>query len=89
MSAAHPNHVRIHRGEHGSHGNFGDSCHVDPIHITRGAGHTPHLAAHFEGGVELNLTPAALINFIREGEIALSKLPRCYLHVADHVGGDE
>ena len=89
MSAERPNHVRVRCGEHGSHGNFGNKCQVHPKHVTSGLGHVPHLAALFEGGLELDMTPQALANFIRAGQEALSKIPHRYLEVADHVGGGE
>ena len=89
MSADKPNRIRVRQGETGSYSTFGDVCSVHPIHITNGAGHVPHLSAHFIGGVELCLTPAALVHFIREAQAALAKLPRQFQHVADHVGGDQ
>lgn len=91
MSASHPNHFRSRKGESGSHGEFGNSCSVIPINVHTGAGHTPHLAVNWEGFFELDLTPLALVNFIRAAEAALAKLPRRFQYVADNVGvgGDE
>jgi hypothetical protein len=88
VSAAFPNYVRFHRGELGNHGNFGSQCRVDLIHNLNGLGHSPHLRAQFEGGLELDWTPNALLAFIRSAQEALAKLPTRYYETSDHVGGD-
>lgn len=88
MSAQQPNHVHWRHGEYSSYAPFGNACSVQLIHVTTSNGHAPHFAAHF-GGVDMDLTPVALINFIRAGEAALAKLPRKFQHVADNVGWDE
>lgn len=89
MSAEKPNRFRDRCGEHGSHGNFGNHCTVNPMHITAGRGHQPHLAVTFEGCFELDMTPAALMNFIREGQAALAKLPLNFTEISDYVGGEQ
>jgi hypothetical protein len=86
VSVEKPNGFRFHHGEDGSHGRFCDSCCVSLTLITKGAGHKPHFSASFEGGLELDLTPAALRTFVQKAQAELRKLPVSVEDIHDYTG---
>lgn len=78
MSTQFPNRYRCHRGENGGFGSFGGVDYVHIIHITGSQGHVPHFSVHFQGGLELDFTPAVLGELIRAAEQAMEQLPSKY-----------
>ena len=87
VSADHPNHVKLQRGEIVTGFAFGPVRSVQPIHFP-GFGHKPHVECRFEGGVRVDLTPQDLVALIRQATEALAKLP-AVPDFSDHVGGQE